>query len=157
MADRAPPASGLTLPRALTIYYGWYSNRTRGFRKAPGLLAPAPPSQPAPESDRAPLAIRRPWARLIRKIYEVDPLRCTRCGATMKVIAVLEDEEVTSRIRSHLKLLSPGDGPRAPPRSVRVGCAAPATPVSRALRYAPIHDLPAASAQAGDLPGPDPA
>ena len=36
------------------IYYGWYSNRTRGFRKARGLLPPATPVQPAPEADRAP-------------------------------------------------------------------------------------------------------
>ncbi len=66
----------------------------------------------------------------------------------MKVIAVIEDEEVIYRILSHLKLLSPGDGPRAPPRSVRAGFASPATPVSRELSYEPIHD---------DLPWPDPA
>ena len=38
------------------LYYGWYSNRTRGFRKARGLLPPAPPGQPPAEADRAPLA-----------------------------------------------------------------------------------------------------
>ncbi len=53
-------------------YYGWYSNRARGFRKAHGLLPPATPAQPAPEADGAPLAIQRPWARLIRQVYEAD-------------------------------------------------------------------------------------
>lgn len=93
------------------LYYGWYSNRTRGFRKARGLLPPAPPGQPPAEADRAPLATRRTWARLIRKIYKADPLLCPLCGATMKVIAVIEDEEVIYRILAHLNLLSPGDGP----------------------------------------------
>jgi len=65
------------------IYYGWYSNRTRGFRKARGLLPPAPPGQPPAEADRAPLATRRTWARLIRKIYKADPLLCPLCGATI--------------------------------------------------------------------------
>lgn len=31
------------------------------------------------------------WARLIRKIYEMDPLICPRCGGDMRVIALLED------------------------------------------------------------------
>ena len=31
--------------------------------------------------ERAPLEIRRSWARLIRQVYEVDPLVCPRCGA----------------------------------------------------------------------------
>jgi len=51
------------------------------------------------------------WACLIRQVYEVDPLLCSLCGATMKVIAVIEDEEVVYRILAHLNLLSPGDGP----------------------------------------------
>jgi hypothetical protein len=118
------------------IYYGWYSNRTRGFRKAHGLLAAATPSQPAPETDRAPLAIRRTWARLIRKIYEVDPLRCPRCKATMKVIAVIEEEEIIYRILAHLNLLAAGDGPRAPPH-----CGLSAASVgARELTYEPVYD-----------------
>jgi hypothetical protein len=32
---------------------------------------------------------------LIQKIYEVDPLTCPRCSGKMKVISVIEDEEVT--------------------------------------------------------------
>ena len=53
----------------------------------------------------SPIPMRRPR-------YEVDPLLCSRCGATMKVIAVIED----------------------------AGFASPATPVSRELSYEPIHD-----------------
>ena len=118
------------------IYCGWYSNRTRGFRKPQGLLVPPMPAEPATEADRAPLAIRRTRAQLIRKIYEVDPLLCSRCGATMKAIALIEEEEVIYRILSHLNLLTPGDGPRAPPRNA----------VARELTYDPVYD---------DLPWPD--
>jgi hypothetical protein len=56
----------------------------------------------------------------------------------MKVIAVIEDEEVMYRILSHLNLLSPGDGPRAPPRSVVSGSPASAEP--RELTYEPYYD-----------------
>ena len=81
------------------------------------------------------------WARLIRKIYTADPLRCPRCGATMRVIAVIDQEEVIYRILSHLNLLSPGDGPRAPPP--RGSSAAPATTGRRELIYEPVfEDLP---------------
>ncbi len=105
-----------------TIFYGWYSNRTRGFRKARGLLPPGGSVHQIPRpADAAPLAVRRSWARLIYKGYEVDPLLCPRCGASMKVIAVIEDAEVIYRILSHLNLLAPGDGPRAPPRPEPLG------------------------------------
>ena len=34
------------------------------------------------------------WARLIHKVYEVDPLACPGCGAGMKVISFITDPEV---------------------------------------------------------------
>ena len=130
-----------------TIFYGWYSNRTRGFRKRRGLLPPGGSVHQIPRpADEAPLGVRRSWARLIRKVYEVDPLTCPLCGATMKVIAVIEDEEVIYRILSHLNLLAPGDGPRAPPREALSGSASRASGLPRELTYEPIYD---------DLPWPD--
>ena len=30
------------------------------------------------------------WAMLIKRVYEVDPLKCDRCGGEMKVIAFIE-------------------------------------------------------------------
>ncbi|MBI2163713.1 MAG: hypothetical protein HYW08_10090 [candidate division NC10 bacterium] len=56
----------------------------------------------------------------------------------MKVIAVIEDEEVIYRILAHLHLLAPEDGPRAPPKSAGL----------RELIYEPVFD---------DLPWMDPA
>jgi hypothetical protein len=74
-----------------TLFYGWYSNRTRGYRTQHGLLGDASPTDPAAdESNGTPLEVRRSWARLIRQVYEVDPLLCSQCGGTMRVIAAIE-------------------------------------------------------------------
>jgi hypothetical protein len=47
---------------------------------------------------------RKNWARLIQKIYEVDPLLCSRCQGSMRVIAFIEDEDVIKKILKHLGL-----------------------------------------------------
>lgn len=46
-----------------TLFYGWYSNRTRGYRRQRGLLGEAK-VEPATEEDRAPREIRRSWANV---------------------------------------------------------------------------------------------
>jgi hypothetical protein len=40
------------------------------------------------------------WARLIAKVFEVDPLRCV-CGATMRVIAFILDPAVIRKVLEH--------------------------------------------------------
>ena len=41
------------------------------------------------------------WARLIRKVYEADPLVCPKCNGPMRVIALIDDPTlVRPRIRS---------------------------------------------------------
>jgi hypothetical protein len=69
-------------------------------------------------------AAKAAWAKLIRKVYEVDPLECPRCGAQMRAIALIQDPAVIERILSWLGLwepLQPGGpsppGRRAPPLS----------------------------------------
>ncbi len=133
------------------LFYGWYSNRTRGFRRARGLLNPAEVS-PAPpmDAERAPGVVRRSWARLIRKVYEADPLACPKCGSVMKVIAFIEQEDTIYRILAHLGLLGAGDVSRAPPpgaercpATARAGpSASPARVVPREWTYAPLFDDP---------------
>lgn len=59
---------------------------------------------------------RRSWASLLRRIYEVDPLRCP-CGGEMKIVSVITDPVVVDRILLHRKdkrLKSPFSS-RAPP------------------------------------------
>ena len=45
---------------------------------------------------------RRSWARLLRRIYEVDPLRCP-CGGELTIVSVITDPVVVDRILLHRK------------------------------------------------------
>jgi hypothetical protein len=64
-----------------TLFYGEYANRVR--------------SEPEPaEADTSPVPAQPPrkrcspsWARLIAKVYQVDPLLCVRCGQGMSIVA----------------------------------------------------------------------
>jgi hypothetical protein len=107
-----------------TLFHGWYSNQTRGYRKQHGLLAKAEGAGPLPATDyRAPLEVCRSClrraqarrARLTRQVYEVDPLLCPRCGGTMKVIAVIERPALVRQILAHLGLPTAAPSFRAPP------------------------------------------
>jgi hypothetical protein len=50
---------------------------------------------------------RAAWARLIQKVYEVDPMLCPRCGEEMRLMALIEDPPVIERILQHLHLWDP--------------------------------------------------
>jgi hypothetical protein len=58
-------------------------------------------------------ARRRAWARLIKLVYEVNPLLCARCGTEMRVLAVITQPQVIDRILDHLasKGIVPARGP----------------------------------------------
>jgi hypothetical protein len=56
------------------------------------------------EPDKSSKEGRKNWSRLIQKIYEVDPLICPKCSGEMKVISVIEDEEVIKKILKNLNL-----------------------------------------------------
>ena len=42
------------------------------------------------------------WARLIKQVYEVDPLICEKCGSEIRVIALINDPMEIQRIVDHL-------------------------------------------------------
>ena len=46
-------------------------------------------------------AARYRWAELLRRIYEVDPLACPRSAALMRIVAVITDPAVITRILVH--------------------------------------------------------
>ena len=82
-------------------YVGFYSNVVRGKRKKndhdeliPSILEPGGSAK----------EYKRNWARLIQKIYEVDPLTCPRCSGKMKVISIIERPEIIKKILRHLGL-----------------------------------------------------
>ena len=47
---------------------------------------------------------RQNWARLIQKIYEVDPLVCPKCQGTMRIISFIEELDIIEKILRHLDL-----------------------------------------------------
>ena len=55
-------------------------------------------------------ARKRAWARLLEKVYGVDPMVCPVCAGDMKVIAIIEDPDELRRILRHLVKLG-----RSPP------------------------------------------
>ncbi len=63
-------------------YYGRYSNASRGKRRKTGVPAQRVVSAGAEEHSQAECFSRQrrqSWARLLKKIYEVDPLTCPQC------------------------------------------------------------------------------
>jgi hypothetical protein len=115
--------------RHLVRYYGWYSNVSRGKRlKAASKHERAvdadtgPPSRAARAETRDVRALRRSWAQLIRRIYEVDPLVCPSCGSEMKVIAFITEHAVVDAILRHLATAE-AKSPRGPPGAAALSVA----------------------------------
>ncbi len=59
-------------------------------------------------------AQRKAWACLIKRVYEIDPLKCSSCGGSMRIISVILEHKIVTKILNHLakKGIKPG---RAPP------------------------------------------
>lgn len=64
--------------------------------------------------EECPRIPRHGWADMIRKVYEVDPLTCVKCGGTMKVIAFITNFGMVDRIINHLKLTFVAERPPPP-------------------------------------------
>ena len=100
----------------LVRYCGHYSNRSRGACQehgAPGVTTTTDEDIPPEQRAR-----RRSWARLLRRIFEVDPLLCPRCEVPMRIVSVLTQPTVVDRIVRHVSRRG-GTSPfaeRAPPR-----------------------------------------
>jgi hypothetical protein len=70
--------------------------------------------QPPDEADLLPVRQRRlDWSALLRRVYQIDVLRCPRCTGRMTVLAAINDHGVAQKILCHLGL--PTDGPRCAP------------------------------------------
>jgi hypothetical protein len=101
-------------------FYGAYSNRGRICVAAQddetaGLPAAILSKRDNSDGSRE---ARSTWARLIKKIFEADPLLCT-CGGRMRIISFVTDPHVVDRILRHReskrsKAQDPFE-PRAPP------------------------------------------
>ena len=101
----------------LVRYVGRYSNRARGERaKTPkGQDVPAMCASPIEPVSEFAARAKSAWARLIRKVYESDPLECPKCKGPMRIIALIDDPLVVRRILEHLGLWQPEAMERSPP------------------------------------------
>ena len=93
-------------------YYGFYSNKSRGMREKDHKPV-AMPGQPEPDTPFI-RKCRFTWAALIKAVYEVDPLKCPKCGGTMKIVAFIEESKIIEKILRHCELWKE-PAPRPPP------------------------------------------
>ncbi len=111
--DHLPPAR-----HQLVRYWGYYSNVSRGKRRAaarrvaltaePGdeslLVAGSPTAVLTADDEPFRRRARLSWAALIKRVYEVDPLLCPYCGAEMKIIAFITELPTVCRILEHINM-----------------------------------------------------
>ena len=86
--------------QVMVRYYGLYANAHRGKVKKASL---SPSALRLIEEDLKRIPSKG-WAEMIRKVYEVDPMVCPKCGGRMKVVAFITEVAVADRIIDHLKL-----------------------------------------------------
>ena len=99
-------------------YYGWYSNKMRGQRAKAANTAAAPEQVNIDEEDTPYRKLARMrWGALLKRVFEVDPLRCEKCGGEMKIVAFIERRDQPDIVERILKHCGLWDRPasRAPP------------------------------------------
>ena len=122
-------------PKRLNMvrFHGAFAPRSK-VRSALASLLPKPPatksskSADAIEGDasdetadkrKVPYAYRRPWAELLKRVFDLNILDCPQCSSKMRNISHIEKPETIASILSHLGL--PTNAPmmapaRAPPQ-----------------------------------------
>jgi len=116
------PDSGQQLVR----YYGAFSNARRVSPRPPASASAPPAGAQGMHPDGCDSGgefargRRRSWARLIKKVYEADPLVCPRCSGPLKIISLIGDGPVIEKILRHLMLWDRPERPppRPAPRSI---------------------------------------
>ncbi|OPX31673.1 MAG: hypothetical protein B1H09_02300 [Gemmatimonadaceae bacterium 4484_173] len=90
------------------IYYGAYSQAWRSREHRQGILPKASGKEKSASSieNRSSYYRRRrqKWAALLKKVWDVDALKCPKCGGQMKVISFIEQPPVIKRILKHLEI-----------------------------------------------------
>ncbi len=87
-------------------------------------VVPQEPKAPAQEAEpaacEASCAHHRPvrlsWAKLLKRVFEIDMEYCPNCGGELKIIAAILEQPVIEKILTHLGLQARAP-PRAPARS----------------------------------------
>jgi hypothetical protein len=100
-------------------YVGHYSNVSRGRRlkaRDPQLDTTSARDEPDDLTSAERRARRRAWAQLLRRVYEVNPLTCPKCGTEMTIVSVSLDPAVIKTILDHIRKKK-DTGSSAPPEA----------------------------------------
>ncbi len=86
-------------------------------QEVPQSPEPAAPAQEAAPAECEPnCAHHRParlsWAKLLKRVFDLDLEHCPNCGGELKIIAAILEQPVIEKILTHLALQA-----RAPPRA----------------------------------------
>ena len=84
-----------------TRFFGGYAARSRGVAAARRVASSDIDTNTIvslPETKQRPTAN---WVRLIKKVFELDPLQCPKCGGTMKIKAFITDPKEIARIMAN--------------------------------------------------------
>jgi len=71
---------------------------------SPASPSPASPKSASPKSTSVPSTYRLDWAALLKRVFGVDVLKCSRCLGKMRLIACIEEPDVAKKILEHLGL-----------------------------------------------------
>jgi len=92
-----------------TRYLGKYASRTRATERRQNDLKQkrqhdkgVPLSVELDERHEPPPKASRSWAALIKRVYEVDPLICDKCGGAMKIVAFLQQPREINKLCDNL-------------------------------------------------------
>ncbi len=103
------PAPRLALRRQLGVLSAGSPDRRK--------VVPAPPlPERCHPTSKAPTRVR--WAELLRRVFDLDGLRCERCGGRMRPVALVTDPAEAERYLRHAGQFTPIPTParsRGPP------------------------------------------
>ena len=51
-----------------------------------------------------PVSVRISWARLLKRVFDIDIEQCPHCGGTLKIIAAILESSAITKILDHLGL-----------------------------------------------------
>mgnify|MGYP001145734370 CR=1 FL=1 len=110
-------AAAVPAPRSHTVRYAGVLGSASKWRAL--VVPPAPPADPtsaetAPRTKRPPThrSGYRPWAELMKRTFAIDVETCPKCGARMKLRALITKPDSIERFLHYL-----GEPTAAPPRS----------------------------------------
>ncbi len=87
----------------------------------PGAATHAPLETKPVVPVQAKQSFRFSWAELLRRVFAIDILQCDKCGAPMRIIAVIQESPVAHQILDHSGLEMSDAQSTGPPLQTPLG------------------------------------